>query len=74
MKDGKLIYSLHIQLIYLLFGFIHQTVLQRSVTSWNVLHCVNLVFQTYATWNWHSKSATNIILVDRIFVIVLLSM
>ena len=75
MKDGKLIYSLHIHVDLFTVRF-HPTRPSckdlRQVAKF--CHRLNPKFQTYATWNWHTESITNIYSVDRIFVIVLLSM
>ena len=62
MKDGKLIYSLHIQVDLFTIWF-HPTRwsckdLGQVAKSWDPL---NPKFQTYATWNWHTESTTNII-------------
>ena len=60
MKDGKLIYSFHVHVIYLRF---HNTRQCCKNLGQVVKFCdgVNLMFQTSATWNWHTESMTNII-------------
>ena len=45
MKDGKLIYSLHIHVDLFTVRF----------------HRLNPKFQTYTIWNWYTESTTNII-------------
>ena len=62
MKDGKLIYSLHTHVDLFTIQF-HPTRLnckdlQQVAKFWDRL---NPKFQTYATWNWHTESTTNII-------------
>ena len=52
-EDRKVIYLYHTQLNYLSFGFI--TPLERSAASCKVLHGENQMFQTSATWNWHTN-------------------
>ena len=71
MKDGKLIYSLHIHVDFFTVRF-HPTRPSCKVTKF--CDRLNPKFQTYATWNWHTESTTNIIQLIAFFVIVLLSM
>jgi len=48
------IYSIPSWIIYLLVSP-HHTILQRSAASCKVLHGENQMFQTSATWNWHTN-------------------
>ena len=57
MKDGKLIYSLHIHVD--LFTTRPSCKDLRQVAKF--CDRLNPKFQTYATWNWHTESTTNII-------------
>ena len=62
MKDGKLIYSLHIHIDLFTVRF-HPTRLSCK-DLWQVAKfCdhLNPKFHTYATRNWHTESTTNII-------------
>ena len=74
MKDGKFIYSFHIQVD--LFTILHHTRLCCKDLQQVAKFCdhVNLMFQISATWNWHTKSTNQYYSVDCIFVIVLLFM
>ena len=62
MKDGKLIYSLHIHTDLFTVRF-HPTRPSCKDLRQVAKFCdrVNPKFQTNATWNWHTKSTTNII-------------
>jgi len=62
MKDGKLIYSLHI-LVDLFTVWFHPTRLCCKDLRQVAKFCdhLNPAFQTYATWNWHTESTTSII-------------
>ena len=59
MKDGKLIYSLHIHVGLFTVRF-HPTRPSCKDLRQVAKFCdrVNPMFQTYATWNWHTKSTT----------------
>ena len=57
MKDGKLIYSLHIHVD--LFTTRPSCKDLRQVAKF--CDRLNPKFETYATWNWHTESTTNII-------------
>ena len=62
MKDGKLIYSLHIHADLFTVRF-HPTRPSCKDLRQVAKFCdrLNPKFQIYATWNWHTKSTTNII-------------
>ena len=60
MKDGKLIYSLHIHVDLFTVRF-HPTRPRCKDLRQVAKFCdrLNPKFQTYATWNWHTESTTN---------------
>ena len=62
MKDGKLIYSMHIHVDLFTVRF-HPTRPSCKDLRQVAKFCdrLNPEFQTYATWNWHTESTTNII-------------
>ena len=64
MKDGKLIYSLHIHGDLFIFQF-HPTRLSCKDLRQVAKFCnrLNPKSQTYATWNWHTKSTNTIQLI-----------
>ena len=70
MKDGKLIYSLHMHVDLFTAVRFHPTRSSCKDLRQVAKFCdrLNPKFQTYTTWNWHTESTTSI------FVIVLLSM
>ena len=52
MKDGKLVYWLYIHADLFTIRFHHTRLCCKDL--WHC-KCVNLMFQTSATWNWHTK-------------------
>ena len=62
MKDGKFIYSFHIHVDLFTVRFHHTRQCCKDLRQVSKF-CdrVNLMFQTSATWNWHTISTANII-------------
>ena len=61
MKEGRLIYSLHIHVDLFTVRYYPTRPCCKDLRQVAKFYHVNPKFQTYATWNWHTESATNII-------------
>ena len=61
MKDGKIVYLLHIHVDLFTVRFHHTRPCCKDLRNVAKFYGVNPKFQTYATWNWHTEPTANII-------------